>query len=126
MAARSWRITSITLGIAVTVWVWSLAGTTFALRWSSVERPGPPVKELFPYGEMRIGVDASYPPFAVATATDLFGLDIDLGRALAERLDVPVRFVNMGFDGLYDSLKNDQVDVLLSALLIDFSKTGSV
>jgi polar amino acid transport system substrate-binding protein len=110
----------------VTIWVWALAGATFALRWSSVERPGPPVKELFPYGEMRIGVDASYPPFAVATATDLFGLDIDLGQALAKRLDVPVRFVNMGFDGLYDSLKNDQVDVLLSALLIDASKTGGV
>ena len=64
---------------------------------------------------MRIGVDASYPPFAVATADDLFGLDIDLGSALGERLGIPVRFVNMGFDGLYDSLRADQVDVVISA-----------
>jgi polar amino acid transport system substrate-binding protein len=75
---------------------------------------------------MRVGVDASYPPFAVATATDLFGLDIDLGKALAEQLNVPVRFINMGFDGLYDSLKADQVDVVISALLVDPSKTGDV
>lgn len=126
MAAHPWRIAAITLGIALTVWAWALVGVTFALRWSSVERPGPPVKELFPYGEMRIGVDASYPPFAVATANDLFGLDIDLGKALAERLKVPIRFVNMGFDGLYDSLKADQVDVVISALLVDPSRTNDV
>ncbi|MEO8609756.1 MAG: ABC transporter substrate-binding protein [Chloroflexota bacterium] len=124
MAARSWRIAAVTLGVTLTVWAWALVGVTFALRWSSVERPGPPVKELFPYGEMRVGVDASYPPFAVATSNDLFGLDIDLGKALAERLKVPIRFVNMGFDGLYDSLKADQVDVVISALLVDPSKTG--
>lgn len=111
---------------ALTIWLLALTGVTFSLRWASVERPGPPVKELFPYGEMRVGVDASYPPFAVATATDLFGLDIDLGRALANRMGVPIRFVNMGFDGLYDSLKADQVDVLISALLIDPSKTNEV
>jgi len=126
MASRPWRITWMTASIALALWVWALAGVTFALRWTSVERPGPPLRELFPYGEMRVGVDASYPPFAVATANDLFGLDIDLGRALAERLRVPIRFVNMGFDGLYDSLKADQVDLVISALLIDLSRMGEV
>jgi arginine/lysine/histidine transporter system substrate-binding protein len=126
MAARPWRITTLTLITALIIWVWALVGLTFGLRWSSVQRPGPPVKELFPYGEMRVGVDASYPPFAVATADNLFGLDIDLGRAVAERMGVPIRFVNMGFDGLYDSLKADQVDVVISALLMDASKTNEV
>ncbi|MBZ0295065.1 MAG: ABC transporter substrate-binding protein [Anaerolineae bacterium] len=126
MAARPWRIATAALFSALTLWAWVLVGVTFALRWSSVERPGPPVKELFPYREMRVGVDASYPPFAVATSDDLFGLDIDLGKALAERLKIPVRFINMGSDGLYDSLKADQVDVVISALLVDPSKTGDV
>lgn len=126
MAARPWRINFAVLSLAFTVWVWSLAGALFFIRWTAIERPGPPLKELFPYGEMRIGVDANYPPFAVATADDLFGLDIDLGKALGERLNVPVRFVNMGYDGLYDALKTDQVDILLSELLIDPSRTGDV
>ena len=89
-------------------------------------RPMPPVDELFPYGEMRIGVDASNPPFAVATADDLFGLEIDLGYALGEYFGVPVRFVNMGFDSVYDSLIADQVDMVIAALTIDPLKTGSV
>jgi len=126
VASSPWRIIAVGLGLTMTVWIWALVGVLFALRWTALERPEPPAKLLFPYGEIRVGVDASYPPFAVATADDLFGLDIDLGRALAARLSLPVRFVNMGYDGLYDSLKADQVDVVISALLVDPSRLGDV
>jgi ABC-type amino acid transport substrate-binding protein len=126
MAARPWRVIAPALGLALSLWVWGLGAFLFALRWTSVERPGPPVKELFPYGELRIGVDASYPPFAVATENDLFGFEVDLGRALAARLGLPVRFVNMGFDGLYDSLKADQVDVVIATLRVELHRTGDV
>lgn len=126
MAAGPWRVVTITLTAAMTLWVWILAGALFLIRWNAVERPGPPLKEVFPYGELRIGVDASYPPFAVATADDLFGLDIDLGKKLAERIGIPVRFVNMGYDGLYDSLRADQVDIVISALRVDPARTGDV
>jgi ABC-type amino acid transport substrate-binding protein len=126
MAARPRPIVFAALVTALTVWVWTLAGVLFVLRWESVTHPGPPIKELFPYGELRIGVDANYPPFAVATANDIFGLDIDLGKTLAERLAIPVRFVNMGYDGLYDAIKTDQVDLLISELLIDPARMGDV
>ena len=98
----------------------------FHLRWNSVERPAPLAHEAFPYGEIRIGVDASYPPFAVDTGNNLFGLDIDLGNALSEEIDFPIRFINMGFDGLYDSIKADQVDMVISALLVDPAKMADV
>ncbi|MBC8172022.1 MAG: amino acid ABC transporter substrate-binding protein, partial [Anaerolineae bacterium] len=94
-------------------------------RWLLRHGITPPLSELFP-GELRIAVDASYPPFAVATADDLFGLDIDLGRAIGERIGIPVRFVNMGYDGLYDSLQTGQTDLILSALLMDGAKLGDV
>lgn len=126
MAARPWGVIALVAAAALTFWAWSLAAALFSLRWNAYERPAPPLRELFPYGEMRIGVDASYPPFAVATADDLFGLDIDLGRALADHLGIPVRFVNMGFDGLYDSIRADQVDMVISALLIDPARTAEV
>jgi ABC-type amino acid transport substrate-binding protein len=126
MAAAPWRIVFAGLSLSAAAWIWLLAGALFLLRWTAIERPEPPPKPLFPYGEMRVGVDASYPPFALATADDLFGLDIDLGRAIAQRLNIPVRFINMGYDGLYDSLKADQVDVVISALLVDPARTGDV
>jgi polar amino acid transport system substrate-binding protein len=126
MAARPWRIAVISMSAALTVWVWVLATILFLIRWNAIERPGPPVRELFPYGEMRIGVDASNPPFAVATTDDLFGFEIDLGYALGEEMDIPVRFVNMGYDGLYDSIRADQVDLVISTLTMDPLRTNDV
>jgi glutamine transport system substrate-binding protein len=119
MAASSRRTTFLALMLIITIWVWALGGALFVLRWSAIVRPLAPAKALFPYGEMRVGVDASYPPFAVATSDRFFGLDIDLARALADELDIPVRFVNLGYDGLYDALRTDQADVLISALIIN-------
>lgn len=124
--ANHWRIVTPVLLLCLVVWIWGLAVVLFTIRWNALERPGPPVRELFPYGAMRVGVDASLPPFAVATATDLFGLDIDLANAIGEELGIPVQFVNMGYDGLYDSIRADQVDVVISALLIDPNRGGQV
>ena len=85
MADRSRSIIFPALVFTLTAWIWVLAIALFWIRWNSVERPGAPLKELFPYGEIRIGVDASYPPFATATDSDLFGIDIDVGKALGKQ-----------------------------------------
>lgn len=126
MAASPWRSVFLTLIIAIALWMWTLVGVLYAIRWNAIARPLPPVKALFPYGEMRVGVDASYAPFAVATAEGMFGIDIDLAHALADEIGIPVRFVNLGFDGLYDALRTDQVDVLISALIIDPTRRDAV
>ncbi len=87
----------------------------------------PPDPDIaFPYQEIRIGVDASFPPFAVDNGESMYGLDIDLGNAIGEQIGFPVRFVNMGFDGLYDSVIADQVDIVISALRIDPSRMAEV
>lgn len=80
--------------------------------------PAPP-EALFHTGELRVGIDPSYPPFAAAPGGTLEGIEIDLARALGVELGIPVRFVTLGYDGLYDALRVDSVDVLISALLID-------
>ena len=90
-----------------------------AIVWQLSLRAVPPLEEIFPTGEIRIGVDASNPPFAVATADDLFGLEIDLGHALADQIGIPARFINMSYDGLYDSLLVDQIDILIATLTIE-------
>lgn len=104
----------------------SLVLSLFTVSFHWLQDYVPPIPEIFPHGELIIAVDASFPPFAVATADDLFGLDIDLGREIARRLGLPARFVNMGYDGLYDSLLSGQVDVVISALLIDPSRMADV
>lgn len=78
-------------------------------------------------GVVRIGMDAAYPPFEVQDGSGQFsGYDVDLAAELARRWGVQAQFVNIHFDGLYDALRADKCDVLLSALPYDPTLTEDV
>lgn len=110
----------------VIVIIFLIAFGAIWLGYRQTFSPPKPIEEVFESGTLTIGIDASFPPFAVDDGTSLYGIDIDVGKAIAEYLGLEVRFVNMGFDGLYDSLLNGQVDILISALTLDPSKTDTV
>jgi len=77
-------------------------------------------------GVLRVGMDAGFPPFeSVAADGTLVGLDVDLARELGRRLGVEVQFVaNLSYDGLYDALAADRVDVVISALVVNPARMG--
>ncbi|GAB4470942.1 MAG: basic amino acid ABC transporter substrate-binding protein [Anaerolineae bacterium] len=70
-------------------------------------------------GTIRVGLDAAYPPFEFIdeTSGEIAGFDVDLTREIGRRLGLEVSFVNITYDGLYDSLLIGSVDVLISALV---------
>lgn len=74
-------------------------------------------------GVLRVGLDPTFPPFATAEGEDVKGLDVDLAQALADELGLTVEFVYFGYDGLYDALATDQVDVLISAMVVAPERT---
>lgn len=74
-------------------------------------------------GILRVGLDPTYPPFENADGGELIGFDVDLARALAEEMGIKAEFVYFGYDGLYDALTTQQVDVLISALVIQPERT---
>jgi polar amino acid transport system substrate-binding protein len=76
--------------------------------------------EIEERGVLYIGLDPSYPPFeALASGGELFGVDVDLGRELAGRLGVESNFVLLSYDALYHALEVGQVDLLISALVVE-------
>ncbi|HLY27142.1 MAG TPA: transporter substrate-binding domain-containing protein [Aggregatilineales bacterium] len=77
-------------------------------------------------GVLTVGMDASYPPFADVRGTQPEGLDVDIANEIGRRLGVKVQIANMGFDGLYEALKDQQVDALISALPVDPTRVGTV
>lgn len=77
-------------------------------------------------GTLRIGVDPTFPPFALADGENVEGIDIELGRALASELMLEPKFTYFGYDGLYDALTTGQVDVLISALVIQPERTKDI
>lgn len=103
-----------------------IAGIGLLIGLSQLEPLPPTPERAFPYGEIRIGVDASFPPFAVDDGTTLYGLDIDLGKAIGDYYGVPVRFINIGYDALYDILTTDKADIVISALLVNPLRTQEV
>ncbi len=79
-------------------------------------------------GLMRVGMDASWPPFEYVDESkgQIVGLDVDLARAIGQRLGVEVELVNVGFDSLYDALYVGRFDAIVSALPYDPLLYGDV
>lgn len=70
-------------------------------------------------GLLRVGMDASYPPFEVEVDGQFQGYDVDMAQEIGRRLGLEVTFANTNFDGLYDALASGRVDILISALPYD-------
>lgn len=95
-------------------WVAVLAAVWGVTRHPPIDEAMTRVQAL---GVIRVGTDASYPPFeSLSSSQEMQGFDIDLARDLGHRLGVQVEFVNIAYDGLFDALLAERVDVLISAL----------
>jgi ABC-type amino acid transport substrate-binding protein len=83
-------------------------------------------KRLRETGVLRVGMDASFPPFeSVAADGTLVGFDVELIREVSRRLDLQPQFVaNLPYDGLYDALTAQRVDVVVSALVVNPARRG--
>ena len=88
--------------------------------WLSLSDDDGTLAEIQRRGTLRVGLDASFPPFEMINGNDeIVGLDVDIARAIAADLGVEAEFVNIGFDGLYDALLARRVDIVLSGLPYD-------
>jgi len=71
-------------------------------------------------GHLRVAVDPSFPPFDDVNAQgEITGFDIDLARALAQRLGTSPEFIVISFDGLVDAVLAGKADVVISAFPLD-------
>jgi histidine transport system substrate-binding protein len=69
--------------------------------------------------EIRIGVDASYPPFESKSPDGkVVGFDVDLGNALCAKMQAKCVWVENDFDGLIPGLKAKKFDAVMSSMTI--------
>jgi His/Glu/Gln/Arg/opine family amino acid ABC transporter permease subunit len=69
-------------------------------------------------GRLRVGIDATYPPFGIAEGGDYSGFDVDIARSIARELGVEPELINASFDGVFPALQNGSFDVVISAVTI--------
>lgn len=67
---------------------------------------------------LRVGTEATYPPFefAKANSDQIQGFDVDLMDAVAKQIGAEVQWNNMGFDGLIPGLQSNQLDVVIAGM----------
>jgi polar amino acid transport system substrate-binding protein len=79
-------------------------------------------------GVLRVGTDATYPPFETVDpgTGQLAGFDVDLVRAVAGRLPARAEFVIVPFDGIVPGLKSGAYDLIVSAMTITPERSRQV
>ncbi|MBC7912215.1 MAG: ABC transporter permease subunit [Pyrinomonadaceae bacterium] len=77
-------------------------------------------------GELRIGTDATYPPFETAEGGQFTGFDIDLANAVAREMNLRAVFTNSGFDGIFPALQNGTFDIVISAVTITPERSATL
>ena len=80
--------------------------------------------DLYARGALRVGIDPGWQPFSFYDATGWQGLDADLARDIARRMNLQVQTNPVGYDSMYDALHLWQVDVVVSAVVVDPSRTA--
>lgn len=65
---------------------------------------------------MTVGTSAAYAPFEYVADGKIIGYDVDLGEAVAKRMNVKAEWQDIDFKGIVAALKSGRVDVLFTAL----------
>jgi len=76
-------------------------------------------------GELRIGMSGEQPPLTMTSRDgELLGLDVALGRVLAQSMGVRANFVEMPFGRLLDALEKHELDLVMSGMTITPERTA--
>lgn len=76
-------------------------------------------------GSLTFGSDMTYPP-QESNPNDPTGFDIDIGKAIAQKMCLSPKFINQGFDGIIPALNAKKFDAIISAMTITADRQKSV
>lgn len=105
---------------------WAVLTLSLVLACSS--SPPDTLDKIKNSGKFQIGTDATYPPFEskdIQTG-EVAGFDIDLMKALCQKLRVEPEFIVVPFDGIIPGLNNHKYDAIISAFTITVAREGVV
>lgn len=94
--------------------------TTAETTTKSGYKIGPSLQKIISNGKLIVGCDNSYAPFSfidtTSTSKDPIGIDIEIGKAIAAEIGVPVKLEPMLFKALLPSLSTNMLDVAIDGI----------
>jgi polar amino acid transport system substrate-binding protein len=107
-------------------WTLSLVMSGACASLSRKEQP-PGLSRIVDSGELRIGMSGEQPPLSMTARNgELLGLDVALGRVLAQSIGVEAKFVQRPFGMLIEALEDHEVDLVMSGMTITPERTRRV
>jgi polar amino acid transport system substrate-binding protein len=82
--------------------------------------------ELITEGELLVGTDTPYPPFEIGQPPNISGYDIDVVRAIAEKLGVEATFQDTSFDTIFRDTAQGKFDLAVAASTITPERENTV
>jgi len=80
-------------------------------------KPKSSLESILERGQLRIGMSGEQPPLNMTAKTgDLVGLEVALGRVLAQIIGVEAVFVRKPFHELFDAIEEGKVDIAMSGI----------
>jgi ABC-type amino acid transport substrate-binding protein len=106
---RQWTTAAIAIAAVLLLASFFLVNSNDDEAWARIQQRG----------LITFATDPTYPPFEALDANgDFFGFDIDLARAVAERLGLKAEFEAVSYDGLIGTLVVGRDDAVISAFVI--------
>jgi His/Glu/Gln/Arg/opine family amino acid ABC transporter permease subunit len=90
---------------------------------SSDDKGADPIKSA---GVLRVGTEGTYSPFSYhdPKTGDLVGYDVDVAKAVGEKLGVRVEFVETPWDSIFAALEADRFDIVANQVTINAERQG--
>lgn len=66
--------------------------------------------------KLYVGTNAEFPPFEYLDKGEVVGFDIDLVKAIGEKLGVEIVIKDMSFDGLIPALETNKIDIVIAGM----------
>ena len=77
-------------------------------------------------GALRMVTEASYPPYEFLRGREVVGVDVEVCRAVAEKVGRPLRVVNVDFDAVIASVVSGKADLAAAGLTVTEDRRKSV
>jgi polar amino acid transport system substrate-binding protein len=71
-------------------------------------------------GILSVGMEIGYPPmeYLADDGKTPIGFDVDMAKAIAEKLDLNVEFVDTAWDGIFEGVNTNKFDCIMSSVTI--------
>lgn len=97
----------------------TLATTVLGLSFNSAIADEKLLSEIKERGTILIGLEATYPPFNYQDESgELVGFEVDVAKAIADRIGVNAEFVPTKWDGMLAGLETKRFDIITNQVTI--------